>query len=183
MRTLCCCLVTLVWMLIASPALAQFGRQEQANGARVDQQLTQRYQVGVVIKSFGGPCKGLVGTVPVPTEWPEQQVRIVDEDISEFVRRITYRNLGGVREMVFSIPQLPPGEVHTTAYVSWRVGHAAVNIDQCLQPSSGTLRVSARQRDRLEIGTLDRTQRITGAHSSGQELQAALESINLDFLQ
>ncbi len=125
MRTLRCCLVITWLMLIATTAFAQFGRKQQAEGIRVDQQLTQRYQVGVLVKSFGGPCTGLVGTIPVPMEWPEQQVRIVDEEISEFVRRVSYRDLGGVREMVFSIPQLPAAET-ATAMITFEITRSSV---------------------------------------------------------
>jgi hypothetical protein len=124
-RSLRCYLVTIWLVLIATPAAAQFGRQQQAEGIQVDQQLTQQYRVGVVVKSFGGPCTGLVGTIPVPMEWPEQQVRVVDEEISEFVQRITYRNMGGLREMVFSIPQLPPGET-ATAMITFEITRSSI---------------------------------------------------------
>lgn len=94
-------------------ALAQFEPQKPVAGIRLDKQLTQRWQVGVKITAVGGPCTGLRGTIPVPTEWPEQQVRVVNEDTSPLVRSVRYRDLGGVRQMEFSIPQLPPGEVAT----------------------------------------------------------------------
>ena len=125
MRTLRCCLVTMWLMLTAGTAFGQFGRQKPAEGLPVDQQLTQQYRVGVVVKSFGGPCTGLVGTIPVPMEWPEQQVRVVDEEVSEFVRRISYRNLGGVREMVFSIPELPNGET-AKAMITFEITRSSV---------------------------------------------------------
>ncbi len=54
-----------------------------------------------------------IATVPVPADWPEQQVRIIDEDVSVAVKSVTYRTLtggGGVRQMVVQIPQLPPGQ-------------------------------------------------------------------------
>jgi hypothetical protein len=98
-------------VLTAASAFAQFGEPAQPAEVRLDKPFTQRYQVGVVVKAIGGPCLGLYGSVPVPTEWPEQQVRVVDEDVSPFVRRVTYRDLDGVRQMLFSIPQLPAGEI------------------------------------------------------------------------
>jgi transglutaminase-like putative cysteine protease len=99
-------------LLVASPVFAQFGRRKVAppQGVQPDKQLTQRWQVGAVIQAVGGPCLGLFGTAPVPTEWPEQQVRIVDEDVSQFVDRVNYRDAGAVKQMVFSIRQLPAGE-------------------------------------------------------------------------
>jgi hypothetical protein len=76
----------------------------------VDKELTQRWQVGVIIEAPGGPSAGLFGTLPVPTEWPEQKVKIVGEEVSPLVSRISYRDLGGVKQMLFTIPQLPHGQ-------------------------------------------------------------------------
>jgi hypothetical protein len=105
-------LTVVLLLLVTSPVFAQFGRRKAAppQGVQPDKQLTQRWQVGAVIQAVGGPCWGLIGTVPVPTEWPEQQVRIVDEDVSQFASRVNYRDLGSIRQMVFSIRQLPAGE-------------------------------------------------------------------------
>jgi len=113
------------WALLAvllgsSVVLAQFEPQKPIEGIRLDKPLTQRWQVGVKITTVGGPCAGLRGTIPVPTDWPEQQVRIVDEEISPLVRRVSYRDLGGVRQMEFSVPQLPVGET-ATALVTFEI--------------------------------------------------------------
>jgi hypothetical protein len=107
-------------LLGSSVALAQFEPQKPVEGIRLDKQLTQRWQVGVKITAVGGPCAGLRGTIPVPTDWPEQQVRVVNEEISPLVGRVGYRDLGGVRQMEFTIPQLPPGEV-ATALVTFEI--------------------------------------------------------------
>jgi hypothetical protein len=70
----------------------------------------QRYRVGVRVVAEGGPCRGLYATLPVPAEWPEQKVRIVEEDFSRGVRGPQYRMLGdGVKQMVISIPSMTAG--------------------------------------------------------------------------
>jgi hypothetical protein len=70
----------------------------------------QRYRVGVRVVAQGGPCRGIYATLPVPTEWPEQKVRIVEEDFSRGVRGPQYRVLGdGVKQMVISIPSMTAG--------------------------------------------------------------------------
>jgi hypothetical protein len=70
----------------------------------------QRYRVGVVVVAEGGPCRGLYATLPVPMAWPEQQVRIVEEDVSRGVRGPQFRTLAaGVEQMVLSIPSLAVG--------------------------------------------------------------------------
>lgn len=116
-------IIVIVSLQPASVGLAQFGAIGGGNEVEVlgqRQTLTQRWQVGVKINAVGGPCAGLFGTVPVPQDWPEQNVKIVDEEISPFVRRVTYRDLGGVRQMLFTIPFLPPGET-ATALVTFEV--------------------------------------------------------------
>ncbi len=70
----------------------------------------QRYRVGVRVTAEGGPCRGLYATLPVPAEWPEQKVRIAEEDVSRGVRGPQYRMLGdGVRQMVIAIPSMAAG--------------------------------------------------------------------------
>jgi len=52
-----------------------------------------------------------VATVPVPTDWPEQQVKLVDEELSPTVKNVKYRVIGGtVKQMRIEIPQLPSGQ-------------------------------------------------------------------------
>ncbi len=122
------CFITPWLILFAGTAFGQFGRGEQPAdenpaGQQLEQQLVQRYQVGVIIRAGAMPCAGLTGSAPVPMDWPEQQVRIVDEEISPDVRRVSYRQQDGLRQMVFSIPQLPPGntaEVMVTFEVTRR---------------------------------------------------------------
>jgi len=120
-----------------SSVFAQFGAQVPPKGIRPDKQLTQRWQAGVVIQAMGGPCGGLFGTVSVPMEWPEQQVKVVDEDVSSFVRRVRYRNLPGVKQMLFSIPQLPVGET-ATALITFEITRSSVlapeNTDRFVVP-------------------------------------------------
>jgi hypothetical protein len=70
----------------------------------------QRYRVGVIVTAEGGPCRGIYATLPVPTNWPEQKVRIVEEDISRGVKGPVYRTLAeGVEQMVVTIPSIPAG--------------------------------------------------------------------------
>ncbi len=105
-------LVVLGFVLLDWPGTArgQFDVPEPAGGAAGEPTLTLRWEVGVVIEASGGPSAGLRGTLPMPTDWPEQSVRIVTEEISPLVTRVDYRDLDGVRQMLFTIPQLPVGQ-------------------------------------------------------------------------
>lgn len=88
-----------------------FATQNNGKGVRFDKEVLVRYRVGVVITAQGGPCKGLFGTIPVPTEWPEQRVTVTKEDITPNCR-VDYRILNnGVKQMLVSVPQLNAGDV------------------------------------------------------------------------
>ena len=103
-----------VVLALSSTALAQFGPKEEAptGGSRLDKGLTKRWQVGVRVRAVGGSVGPLMGTIPVPTDWPEQQVKVVAEDVTPHVGSITYRVIdGGVKQMVFNIPQIPPNDL------------------------------------------------------------------------
>lgn len=97
----------------AQPAEAQFNAPaaQATDNPLLGEPKTVRYQVGVQIRAVGGACKGLFATIPVPQEWPEQEVRIGDEQISPQVKRVRYRTLdNSVKQMLVEIPLLPAGE-------------------------------------------------------------------------
>jgi hypothetical protein len=135
MRNLVWVLVGLT-LLLASPLFAQFDDPNQApspkdsatktknkseelsveklsaRGVQLDTAETQLWLCGVNIRALGGPCGGLFGTISVPTDWPEQSVKIFQENITDNnVKKVAYRTLdGGVRQMLITVPQLNPGE-------------------------------------------------------------------------
>ncbi|ADB16214.1 transglutaminase domain protein [Pirellula staleyi DSM 6068] len=101
-----------VMTLVHREAKAQFDAKPQpAGGAKLDKSATQTWEVGVRVQAVGGDCLGLFGTIPIPTDWPEQSVKVVGEDITANTRNLKFRMIdGGVKQMVFEIPQLPGGE-------------------------------------------------------------------------
>jgi hypothetical protein len=98
---------------LALPAIGRGQLAEPAAGTvapRLGDMRLQRYRVGVTVTAEGGPCRGLYATLPVPAAWPEQKVRIVEEDISRGVKGPAYRTLAeGVEQMVVTIPSIPAG--------------------------------------------------------------------------
>jgi transglutaminase-like putative cysteine protease len=87
----------------------------------VETPTNQRWKIGIVVRAVGGPCRSISGTVPVPTNWPEQTVRIVDEEISPSVRNVRYRTIDfGVKQMVIEIPNLAAGET-ASALVTFEI--------------------------------------------------------------
>lgn len=96
----------LICLVCGADVQAQF-REGDPGGAEMGESKVQKWQVGVKVTAVGGPCQGLVGYVPVPVEWPEQTVRVVEEDISPEAR-VSYQNVNGVvRLMVVRIGNLP----------------------------------------------------------------------------
>ncbi|PQO42269.1 transglutaminase-like domain-containing protein [Blastopirellula marina] len=100
--------------LLPTAAWAQFDNvqpDEAKSAAVLGSSKTMKYQVGVKLQAVGGPCAGLVATIPVPADWPEQTVRLADEQITPAVQRVGYRMVEGtVKEMMVSVPRLNAGE-------------------------------------------------------------------------
>ena len=89
----------------------------ESRGTRLGPTQVRHLKVGLRIKA-AGPCRGHSrAAIPVPMDWPEQQVRIIDEDVSPSVRTVKYRELGeGVKQMLITIPRLNANnEVHAHA--------------------------------------------------------------------
>ena len=103
-------------ILFATPwgaVQAQFGQDDDP--VREDEieskETLLRIRIGIRVRAVGGPCGGLFATVPVPLEWPEQEVRIVDEEMSQHVRSVNYRTTyDAAKQMLITIPNLPAGE-------------------------------------------------------------------------
>jgi len=84
----------------SSPAAPRYGKPD-----------TIRFRVGAEITASNGACRNILAAVTVPLDCPEQQVKILDEELSSEVAEISYRDLPGgeVRQMVISVPVLPEG--------------------------------------------------------------------------
>lgn len=99
-------------MFPAANAWSQFGAPLEFNAedSGPERERTQRWRTGVRVSARGASCFGIHGTFSVPVDWPEQDVKVVEENISDVVNRTRYRNLGhGVRQMAFIIRRLDPG--------------------------------------------------------------------------
>ncbi len=91
--------------------MAQFGDPAIATSDRFGQAQTERWKVGVKITATGGNCLGLYATIPVPIDWPEQTVRVVNEELSPHVKNVKYRLLeDGVKQMLVSVPTIRSGD-------------------------------------------------------------------------
>lgn len=77
-------------------------------GVSFGTEKTTNWRVGVIVEATSGPMKAVYVTVPVPSEWPEQSVKVVSEDVTRGVR-VRQRDLGGVKQMLVTMPSIPLG--------------------------------------------------------------------------
>jgi transglutaminase-like putative cysteine protease len=105
-------LVALILALLAASAVAQSDNPTEGAGPQPVGPSTTRTRIGVIVKASSSVFRA-VATLAVPAQWPEQQVRIVNEEVSSTVGKLTYRDIaggGGLKQMVVEIPQLAAGE-------------------------------------------------------------------------
>ena len=96
------------------------GDEASQRGIRLGDATTSKWRIGVTVRTPGA-VTGILATTPVPMDWPEQQVKIVDEDKTANVSKIGYRTLeGGVKQMLVTIPRLNAGE-EASAIVTFEV--------------------------------------------------------------
>lgn len=74
--------------------------------------IRNRWQVGVRIKGGARTARNFLVTIPIPTDWPEQQVDLHEEQIPNEVDKVTYRSLNsGVQQMVITIPKISANQL------------------------------------------------------------------------
>ena len=63
-----------------------------SRGPKLGDSVVQYWQAGMIITAGAGPCQGLVGTAPLPVDWPEQEAKIIETDFSPKVK-VSYRTV------------------------------------------------------------------------------------------
>jgi hypothetical protein len=109
MRVLLFCLIALV---LAAPAHAQF-EDAPKDATKLGDQATQRVTMGMRVEAAEGPCGSMYGTLAIPIDWPEQEVKLVAEDVSPSVR-YEFKQPSPlnptVKQMVIQAPALAAGQ-------------------------------------------------------------------------
>lgn len=75
-----------------------------------EQTSLERWEIGVEVVAESGPCRGIVSTIALPVDWPEQQVTILKEDLSPLIADVDYRMVDTVKQMVINLPALQAGQ-------------------------------------------------------------------------
>jgi hypothetical protein len=116
----------LLAILTAWPACAsaQIKDAPADKGIKLGTAVSQKLKVGVIIKASNGTCQNVIATVPIPGDWPEQTVTIVDEEVSSAVSNVRYRTSAGqLKQMLVEVPLLATGQV-AKALITFEVSHA-----------------------------------------------------------
>ena len=93
-----------------SVANAQIKKTESDSPLRYGAAQITRFQVGVKAKARGSSVQDILAIVAVPLPCDEQEVNLVQEDVTSQVSSIEYRMLGeGARQMMVRIPRLNRG--------------------------------------------------------------------------
>ena len=93
-------------LLLAPPAILTATEP----GIGLGDSTTAQWRFGVTVKAPAG-ATGIRATLPVPMEWPEQQVKPLTEEKSASVGSVTFVTLdGGVKQMQVNIAKLAAGE-------------------------------------------------------------------------
>ena len=109
--TLLACFATA--SLFCAAASAQFDEPKgnDGRGVRFGEERVFKWQAGVKIEANQGPVSGLYVTFTVPTDWPEQQVQVIDTDVTPNCGEITTRQLNsGVMQMIINGATIRAGE-------------------------------------------------------------------------
>jgi transglutaminase-like putative cysteine protease len=72
-------------------------------------QTVSRYRFGAKVTAAGGTVRDILAMVAVPLAGPEQEVELIEEDLSPHIESVEYRDTdAGVRQMLITIPTLSP---------------------------------------------------------------------------
>ena len=114
-------------MLVVLAGFSGASFADDAASIRLGEAATKQWRFGIVVKAPAGAVTGIVASLPVPMDWPEQTVRVISEDVSPGVQKVSYRTLeGGVKQMIVSIPKLARGE-EASAIVTMEIAKRAIS--------------------------------------------------------
>ena len=104
------CTLTLV-LSCPLAAWAQFKEDGAVQGgAKQGAAQTHKWKAGIIVAATGGACRSIVGYVPVPMEWPEQTVKIAQQEVSPGVK-VSYQTLDETAKiMVVHMQWIAAGE-------------------------------------------------------------------------
>ncbi len=135
--------IILCLLFIPAKVRGQFLAPADPGEVQLGKSRPVQYRVGVEITASAGACRDIYATMAIPREWPEQTVRIVEQDLSPEVAPIQFRDLTDtVRQMVIQVPALPAGRT-AKALITFEVTRS----DIVGPPETDKLQVPKKDRD------------------------------------
>jgi len=129
----------LIALATTASAQQQLRPDVSRNGPQLGEARTQFIQFGIEITAKGGSVNGLICTVPVPLDWPEQQIRVVAEHTDDEITKVSYRTLSDtVKQMRVELAHLDAGKtakVLVTYEVRRHLMTAPKNTDELRIPA------------------------------------------------
>jgi len=101
--------VVLFLLFEGTCAQAQIKAVDAESFVRFGETQVTRYQIRLSVSANRGAVRDVFATMAVPIACPEQEVELLEEDISDYVRSHDYRFLQGgeARQMLVRMPRLP----------------------------------------------------------------------------
>ncbi len=98
------------WVLATTIAV-NLDAQEKGFEPQYSEPETVYFEFGLKITSKGSST-GITGTVPIPVDWPEQEITVVEERKTDNVRKLTYKESSNrIKQLVIKVNQMGAGEV------------------------------------------------------------------------
>jgi hypothetical protein len=93
-------------------------RAYSENGIKLAEPQTETWEFGLQIQAHG-PTTGITASVPVPIQWPEQGIEIIETVQPPQVRNVRYKSIGNgaVKQLVMVIPRMETGDEVTVKVV------------------------------------------------------------------
>lgn len=114
---------------------------------------TTRIKIGMEIEGRG-EANAIVGIVPVPMDWPEQTVKIIAEEKTAHVAKVSYRTLNNsAKQMIINVPRLRDGET-ARATVTFEVNRHGLEAPKSTDGLRVPRRVDRELRHYLQPGPL-----------------------------
>jgi len=102
--------ITLAAIVVLSATFAHAQFQQPLITTRPGETVVQRWKIGVKITLPAGGMKNLVASTPVPSDWPEQKGRIVNDDLPPGAK-VSYQMIeDAARQMTITFPKISAGE-------------------------------------------------------------------------
>lgn len=105
-------------------------QQTPVAGVTFSNPVENRMQVGVRMAAKDASAFNMLVTLPVPADWPEQTVTLVNEEVPPDINRVSYRELNsGVKQLVFNVTKMRP-RVEVKLLMTYKVVTSQINAPE-----------------------------------------------------